>query len=162
MKDESANAKNKGLPITIIVLAVIALLIVTGAAAWYLYAVNHKTASAGCSSTGSGGVLQQAITSISNAGSLKPVADKITQLRDYQKDPNCLYILAGYYSQTGDATNTQKYMQLMRGLPSNQQPSALLVNSNDKNLQALKAQIDFRLQFNTQAIHNFVGTGSPQ
>ncbi|MBI2798139.1 hypothetical protein HYX70_02425 [Candidatus Saccharibacteria bacterium] len=158
---EKKKSTNKKFLIVVIVLILLVLLTALGG--WYWYTQNKNQASGqGCSSTASKSLLQQAISDIGNGQGLKPLADKITQLKNFQNDPNCVYILVAYYSQNNDAANTQKYAQILHSFPSNKQPSDLLVKSTNDKLQALKSNIDFLINFNTQSVKNFVGTGTPQ
>lgn len=45
-----------------------------------------------------------------NQASLSDIADKITALGDYDRDPNCLYILLQFSVAAGDATASNNYL----------------------------------------------------
>ena len=45
----------------------------------------------------------------------KSLADSILSQPNYKQDPNCLYILYWYYSQSNDVKNVHLYVKLLKG-----------------------------------------------
>ena len=56
----------------------------------------------------------------SNATQFNKTAQNILTLQNYQKDPNCLFVLTMYYSEKGDITNAQKTLTEFNQIYKNQ------------------------------------------
>jgi hypothetical protein len=82
--------------------------------------------------------------------SLQPVADSISTMKNYQKDPSCLYVLTINYLNKGDAANTSKYYVLLSKVYN---PKKGLVKSLGNKLvpyQTLTYQVEYLQKLSAQ------------
>ena len=81
----------------------------------YSFYQNHKSpplAHNQCQ-TGAGGLILQEAAKIINSNQktqLQPTVSKIQAIKNYDKDPNCLYVIVVYYVSVGDSLNSKKYL----------------------------------------------------
>ena len=90
--------------------AVVLLILATSVYAIRVLTAKKRPIAKGpvCSST----VLKQAskVLDYAHLSELKKISDTVTQLKDYETDPNCLYIVADYYLTAGDLVQGKAYM----------------------------------------------------
>ena len=65
-----------------------------------------------CIAADSGNLLKQAVQNLdpSRTAQLQPLVVQIQRLKNYNEDPNCLYVLATYYINTIDVNNAKIYI----------------------------------------------------
>jgi hypothetical protein len=111
-----------------------------------------------CSDTASGGILSEASNNLNSEAALKPIVDKITALTDYQKDPNCLFIMSAYYINKNDYTNAQKYLNQLDSSKAETLVSTQLT-ANGNTIESLKKRAQFMATTATEAKNNILITG---
>jgi hypothetical protein len=104
----------------ILVGGVLAILILVGVASWWLLHRANTVNEANPSLSQKVAVAHvcspelvaeaNAPLAASDQTALGIVVDKVTALKDYDRDPNCLYIVLQYSLAAGDATASSKYM----------------------------------------------------
>jgi len=101
-------------------------------------------ASTVCSSGADARILSQSAVYFAPgyASQLAPFVAKIEKRPDYEGDPNCLYVLATYYSNIADPNDAQKYINLFNELyNSNKGLSPYLINTPSmQTIQAIVSQ----------------------
>lgn len=120
------------------------LLIVTGV---LYYFRTNKTSAAVCTSSKS--IMSEASKAItdSKVTELGVVADKIKALENYEKDPNCLNIIATYYINTSNYTDAKATMDKLalvydpqKGFSKDLGPKAHTMVTLRQNVDALKGR----------------------
>jgi hypothetical protein len=93
---------------------------------------------------------------------LKAIVDKIQSNKDFEQDPNALYILTTYYTFASDTENARKYFDKLSAMYQANKPAEELLQKGG-DLEAVKKRLElFEAQFK-QIRSNFSGFGdSPQ
>jgi hypothetical protein len=98
-----------------------------------LIILNHKNANAissACTSSEAGAILQTAATdfSPSKTTQLSDVVNSIEQLPNYQKDPNCLYVITMYNVYADNESGAQTYLSEFNKIYKNEPLSTYLTH----------------------------------
>ncbi len=93
-------------------------------------------------------ILQQANDNldISKTKELQPTADKIQKLKNFDKDPNCVIILANYYVNVQDTKNGRLYYDKLVYLETNKHAKISPKLTHAKGSGSLKPVIEFMEQ----------------
>jgi len=145
---------------------------------WFINRSSPSTQSSGQSSTVSqvlkaesvcsGELISEANAPITNSDqvSLGVVVNKITALKDYDHDPNCLYIVLQYALASGNATQSSNYMAKLQQLydPAIGYNKAFTINM--MSLATLNQSVSFLVQnakssaANSAQLDGSTGSGS--
>lgn len=142
--NEGSNLKGK--KSLVLVLALVLLILIVGGG-WALYKTN-KRAVVVCKS-GQGGIVTEAATVLQqkDRDKLQPIVEKIKNQPKYDKDVNCLYILATYDLNTGNLAESRQYVDLINKQKNPQITAELVKTGGDlkslnERLQTLEKQLE--------------------
>ncbi len=100
-------------------LIVLVIIVFGSSIGYYLYYQNSKNQSEAVCSTGTNtSLLDQASRDIQNNKSVQTEELKITRLNNFQKDPNCLYVVTYYFVSIGNGSQATNYMNQLQRLYS--------------------------------------------
>jgi type VI protein secretion system component VasK len=121
-KNSWRHKNRKVIKVVAIVLAV-ALILTAGGYLGYRYYKNRQNSASKktvdvCGSKYQGNLLQEAGDNLQpqSVEKLKPYVDKILGLNNYEKDPNCLYVVTLYYINISDSDQADRYNKLLQPL----------------------------------------------
>ena len=160
----SLSGASKHSKLIVIVAASALIVVVVGVLA---YRSSHKTTTTNKTSAKtvvSNATLQEAglIIDGQDQPKLKAIVDKIQSTKDFEQDPNALYILTTYYTFASDTENARKYFDKLSAMYQANKPAEELLQKGG-DLEAVKKRLElFEAQFK-QIRSNFSGFGdSPQ
>jgi hypothetical protein len=146
---------------------VVVFLLLVAVAGVLAYKSSHKTNTTNKTSVKavvSNATLQEAglIIGGQDQPKLKTIVDKIQSAKDFEQDPNALYILTTYYTFASDTENARKYFDKLSAMYQSNKPAEELLQKGG-DLEAVKKRLElFEAQFK-QIRSNFSGFGdSPQ
>lgn len=131
---------------------------------------GHKNGStnvaqnAECSEDGHSTLLKQAAQSLNaiNVAQLKTVADKVQAIPNFQKDPNCLYVVTAYYVYADNMNMATKYMSELQDVYSSKRGLSPYFNGtvSIENLQSTIAATVQTQNLNSQS-DSIYSSGKP-
>lgn len=74
---------------------------------------------------------------------LKPIAEKIQNTKDYDRDPNCLYVVLGYYINSYDPDNAKKHLTMLKKVHDPNIGYKAPLGSKVKDIATLESEIEF-------------------
>lgn len=133
--------------------AVVAVLIVLGVMWWFMQkkSANEKTNSGthiAASKVCSDELIGEANAPLVNSDQvgLGAVVDKITPLKDFDRDPNCLYITLQYALASGNATQSSDYYNKLSRVYDSVTGYSHAFTVNLAPLSSLRQSVDFIVQ----------------
>lgn len=98
---------------------------------------------------------------ISQTDKLKPVIDKIKNLKDYQKDPNCLNPIVTYYFYTNNYNDAQSNLDLLVARYDSKKGFSSDLGPKARSLDGLKADVAGLKQLKDKKYNGHVRTLEP-
>jgi len=151
--NNSTNKKNKKTKRAVSTVFIIFILAITvGLLVIFIRKKPSKTVDV-CGSKYQGNLLQEAGDNLQpqSVEKLKPYVDKILGLNNYEKDPNCLYVVTLYYINISDSENSLKYYKLLSPIyPKDQQFNQSILRpifSNEEINKNVNGLIEFQNNF---------------
>lgn len=101
-----------------------------------------------CKDTSESGVLREASAFLDarKSAQLQPIAAKIQAIKDYDKDPNCLNIIATYYVNISDVYNASTYMGKLEAVYDPGQGFSKVLGFDAKSMETLREDLAFLLR----------------
>ncbi len=123
-------------------LVLIFVLVSILSAVYFVAKPFDKKPSAICSEA----TLREASSALSPAslGQLKPIAEKVMSTKNYDKDPNCMYIVLTYHTNNDQPAIARSDLEKLRKMYDPTQGFSSYLGPNPKDLTALEADINFR------------------
>lgn len=146
MAGEKEQSKTIKMPLRIrykrrikVLLILLGLLLIAGAGyLWIWPLVNVKPA---CSDE----VIKQASVLLDrpHKEQLKPIADNTQKLKNFKKDPNCLYIVTTYYINVEDPTNARRFFESLKKVYNPQKGLSPKFGDIVKSLAGIELEVEF-------------------
>ena len=141
--------------IVVIVLCLIGLVI-------YLYLLSSQKPKPVISScTNNSSLLNNASKAIisNNITSQSKIVNQIKKIPNYQKDPNCLYIMTSYYINTSNASEASSYLNKLEKIFNTSKGFSSKLSSL-ASLNDIKSEVS-AMNYNAAQAKNFVITTGP-
>jgi hypothetical protein len=143
-------ADKKRRPIVLSGLAIF-VLIVAGSVAGYQQYANRPV----CSDE----LLQQAAAfyNPSQTLKLKTIVNKVTSLKRYERDPNCLNIVVTYYINVGDSTNAHTYLDKLQKVYNPKKGFSQYLDGKVRTIDTLRQNVDYLDHSRNELFNNIQG-----